>query len=302
MKVFVAGASGVIGRLLVPKLLAAGHDVYGMTHKKENERLVQRLGAKPVLADAFDKEAVKSAIGNVRPDAIFHQLTALSEWNTADNARIRTEGTRNLVEAALEAGVERMIAQSISWAYEPGPEPATEDVPLDIEAPLPYKTTVDGVIALERSVAEMPEHVILRYGLLYGPGTWYDRNGLMADRVRQAQVPATEGITSLLHVEDAAVAALLALGWPAGPVNIADDEPAAEFEWLPVYADALGAPAPDRQTGRKRGQRGASNAKARSEYGWKPVYPTWRSGLAHSLSVRPSETRRSKGDDIFDVD
>jgi nucleoside-diphosphate-sugar epimerase len=283
VKIFVAGSTGVIGRQLLPKLVQAGHDVVGMTRREERRAVIQDVGARAVVADAFDRDAVMSAIAEAKPDVVYHQLTALSDWNLADNARIRSEGTRNLVDAALAAGVGRIVAQSISWAYAPGPTPAREDVPLDSEAPLPRAMTIEGVAALERGAAELPESVILRYGMLYGPGTWYDRNGTIAERVRLGQVPATDGIVSFLHIEDAVLAALLALDWPPGAVNIVDDEPAAGTEWLPVYASALQAPKPDVQRGSNRGERGASNVKARSEYGWVPLYPTWRSGFAHSL-------------------
>lgn len=280
MKIFVAGAAGVIGRKMLPMLVRAGHEVTGMSRKEEQCALIESMGCRAVIGDALDREAIRSAVFEAKPEAIIHQLTSLSTWNLTDNAKIRAEGTRNLVDAALAANATRIIAQSISWAYEPGVTPATEEVPLDVDAPEPRKTTVNGVMALEQAVAEMPHYVILRYGMLYGQDTWYDSNGIMADKARRRQLAATEGITSFLHVEDAAHAALLALDWPAGPVNIVDNEPAAGTEWVPVYADALGAPKPEFQTEMTRAARGASNTKAKDDYGWKPLYPTWRTGFA----------------------
>jgi nucleoside-diphosphate-sugar epimerase len=265
-------------------LVQAGHEVVGMTRTSERKRLIEQSGARAVVVDVFDREAMIAAVGDARPDAVIHQLTALSDWNLADNARIRTEGTRNLVDAALAAGVRSMISQSICWAYEPGDGPAAEQTPLDLGAPMPRQMTIDGVAALETATAELPHHVILRYGMLYGPGTWYERGGFMAAKVMNGELPATDGVVSFLHVEDAARAAVLALGWPSGPVNVADDEPAAGTQWLPVYAAALGAPTPEHRPGSNRGERGASNAKARSEYGWEPLYPTWRSGFAQASS------------------
>ncbi|WP_042163691.1 NAD-dependent epimerase/dehydratase family protein [Paenibacillus gorillae] len=282
MKIFVAGSTGVIGRSLLPKLVKAGHEVIGMTRNAEQLQVIEALGAKAIVADAFDREGIIEAIGEIKPDAVMHQLTSLSNWSSADNARIRMEGTRNLVDAAKQAGVKKIIAQSISWAYEPGEQPATEEVPLDIQAAAPRKTTIDGIVALEEAAAELPDHVILRYGTLYGPHTWYDSKGAMADKTRNHELPATDGITSFLHVEDAANAALLALDWPSGTLNIVDDEPASGTEWLPVYAEALHAPGPEFQSGSNDWERGASNAKAR-KYGWVPQYPTWRSGFAQSL-------------------
>jgi nucleoside-diphosphate-sugar epimerase len=280
MKIFVAGSTGVIGRLLVPKLIHAGHEVIGMTHSLERKPFIEAMGTKAVVVDVFDRDTTLLVVEEIQPDAIIHQLTSLGHMNFVDNARIRIEGTRNLVDAAQAAGIKRMIAQSISWAYEPGDYPASEEVPLDIHAPLPRKSTIDGIVALEEGVAEIENHVILRYGMLYGPDTWYDKKGIMTEKVRQRQLYATDGITSFLHVEDAANAALLALDWPTGPVNIADDEPAAGTEWLPVYADLLQVPVPEYQTGSNRGERGASNAKARNDYGWTPLYPSWRTGFA----------------------
>ncbi|MCM3627040.1 NAD(P)-dependent oxidoreductase [Paenibacillus glycanilyticus] len=280
MKIFVAGAAGVVGRLLLPKLAEAGHEVMGMTRSLSKIAQVKQSGAKAAVADVFDRDRLFELLADYRPDVVIHQLTALSEWSLADNARIRIEGTRNLVDAAMAAGVPRMIVQSISWAYEPGEEIATEADRLDEEAPLPRKISVDGVIAMERAAAEMPHAVILRYGALYGPGTFYEyNNGMFANQVKAGKVPATDGRTSFLHVEDAALAALHALDWPAGSVNIVDDEPAAGKIWLPLYASALGAPEPAIQGAMNRGERGASNEKARRQYGWKPQYPTWREGL-----------------------
>lgn len=284
MKVFVAGSTGVIGSILLPKLVKAGHEVIGMTHNPEKKKTIEALGAKAILADAFDREGMMKALGDIQPDVAIHQLTSLSNWSSADNARIRMEGTRNLVDAAKQAGVQKIIAQSISWAYEPGDIPATEEVSLDIEASTPRKTTIDGIVALEGAVAEIPNHVILRYGTLYGPGTWYDRKGAMAVKALNRELPATEGVSSFVHVEDAANAAFVALDWPTGTLNIVDDEPASGTEWVPVYADALLAPSPEIQSGGSGWERGASNAKVRKEYGWEPKYLTWRTGFAQALS------------------
>ncbi|MNS28530.1 UDP-glucose 4-epimerase [compost metagenome] len=286
MRILVAGAAGVVGRYLVPQLVHEGHQVTGMTHKEENTEVIRSLGARPLIADVYDREHILTILEELRPDVLIHQLTALSARNFSDNNRIRTEGTRNLVDAAKAAGVKRMIAQSIAWAYEPGPTPAGEEVPLDTNAPMPRRLTIDGVAALEQATAEISEHVILRYGMFYGPGTWYDNPGWIAEQVLQGQVQAGDGITSFVHVQDAARAAAQALNWPSGVVNIVDNEPAAGREWLPVYAEALGAPKPIYEPGLlSPGERGALNFKARQEYGWEPLYPTWRTGFAQSLNT-----------------
>jgi len=282
MRIAVAGATGAIGRPLIPMLVRAGHEVTGFTRHASKAAELERQGARAVLLDIFDREAVFAAIREAAPETVIHQLTSLSERDFANNSRIRIEGTRHLVDASLAAGVRRMVAQSISWAYAPGEGPAREEEALDLDAPAPRSGTIRGVHALETAAAEMPEAVILRYGLFYGPGTWYAADGFMAEQVRQGALPATDGVSSFIHVDDAAYATLLALDWPSGAVNIADDHPAPGSEWLPHYAALLGAPAPARQPGAARGERGASNAKAK-QLGWQPRFADWRSGFAATL-------------------
>ena len=287
MKIFLAGATGVIGHLLLPLLVEAGHEVAGTTRRPDRLEQIAAAGARPVLADALDREAVFAALAAKRPDAVLHQLTDLSGRDFAANARLRVEGTRNLVDAALAVGVGRMIAQSIAWIYAPGRGPAREEEPLDLAAPPPRGPTVAAVWALERAVAELPVGVSLRYGLLYGPGTWYARSGLVTEQVRRGELAATDGVTSFLHVADAAGAALAALAWPAGPLNIVDDEPAAGVDWLPLYARLVGAPPPPVRPGAAGWERGASNARVR-QLGWRPRYPSWRDGFATVLGAGPS--------------
>lgn len=279
MNIFVAGASGVIGRSLLPKLMEAGHEVIGMTRKEEQKKALEQLGAKAVLADVFDRKQMADLLYEIKPDVVIQQLTALSEGSSAENARIRIEGTRNLVDAAKQANVHKMIAQSISWAYEPGSGPASEESALNLYAPAPRNTIINGVVALEEAVKQIPEYVILRYGTLYGPGTWYDKDGAMAEKVRNQGVQATDGVSSFVHVRDAANAAFLALEWSIGTYNIVDDEPAKGTEWLPVYAHALHAPRPEIHSGCSPWERGASNSKAKKECGWELQHPTWRTGF-----------------------
>ncbi len=214
---------------------------------------------------------------------VIHQLTDLSARDFAGNSHLRIEGTRNLVDAALAVGVQRMIAQSISWIYVAGQGPAREDEPLDLDQPPPRGQTVAAVQSLEQAVAQIPFGVILRYGMLYGPGTWFARDGLTTEQVRRGELIATDAVTSFLHVADAAQAALLALDWPAGAYNIVDDVPAAGTEWLPVYASLVSAPPPLVKRGAFGWERGASNARAR-QLGWRPLYPAWREGFKTALA------------------
>ena len=277
-RIFVAGATGAIGRLLVPRLVDAGHQVSAATRGAGRANALREQGATPVVLDVFDAAAVRDALKKAAPEVVIHQLTALSDVDLAANARIRVEGTRNLVDAARDAGAGRMIAQSISWAYAPGDGPADETTPLDTDAPPPRATTVAGISALENAVAELDEWAVLRFGTFYGPGTWYAPGGLLATRLADGAVPANDGVASFLHIADAADATIAALDWPSGPVNIVDDEPAPAREWVPVLAAALGQPAPEPSAGGAAWERGASNAKARS-LGWRPTHPSWRTGF-----------------------
>ncbi|MFE5711675.1 NAD-dependent epimerase/dehydratase family protein [Streptomyces sp. NPDC056501] len=274
MRVLVAGATGAVGRQLVPRLEAAGHEVVG----------ISRRGPRPV--DVLDAGAVLGAVAEAAPDAVVHQLTDLGSADGAANNRVRIEGTRNLVDAALAAGVGRIVAQSISWAYAPGDAPADESVPLDTTEDQPRARIVAGVRALESTVAELPEAVVLRYGILYGPGTWYAPGGAVAAALAGepearflGSTAADASVSSFVHVADAAEAAVRALAWPAGAYNVVDDEPAPGHDWLPVLAGALGVPAPERSEGRTPWARGAVNARARA-LGWAPARASWRTGFA----------------------
>jgi len=236
-RIFLAGAAGAIGKRLTPMLREAGHTVTGTTRSEAKAEMLRRWGAEPVVVDVFDAAGLMRAVAAARADIVIHQLTDLPrdldprqmEAAIPRNARIREEGTRNLVEAALAAGARRLIAQSIAWAYAPGPEPHRESDPLDSAAQATRGVTVHGVIALEDLVLSSPplEGIVLRYGQLYGPGT-------------HAQTPSA---AMPLHVDAAAYAALLAIdhGEP-GAYNIAQENPhiatgkaRSELGWDPAF-------------------------------------------------------------------
>ncbi|SFP74817.1 Nucleoside-diphosphate-sugar epimerase [Actinomadura madurae] len=280
MKILLAGATGVVGRRLIPLLVQAGHEVAGTTRRSERAGMLRELGASPVVLDVLNTGDVRAAVAAIDPDAVIHQLTDLADEDFEANSHLRIAGTRNLVDAAKAAGVETMVAQSIAWLYVPGDAPAVETDPLDANLP-PY----EGIAALESAVSKMPRGVVLRYGALYGPGTWYAPDGAIAERVRAGSLRLAPSWTSFVHADDAASAALAALDWPAGAVNIVDDEPATTADWLPVYSAALGAPTPG-NAGRHAAATGraASNAKALS-LGWKPQVASWRTGFAQMDSA-----------------
>jgi nucleoside-diphosphate-sugar epimerase len=216
-RVFLAGATGVVGRRLVPLLNEAGYAVFGTTRREAKVSALKEAGVTPVVLNVFDAAATSAALLDIRPEIVIHQLTDLPpaldpahmEEAIGRNARIRSEGTRNLVNAAIASGARRFIAQSIAWVYAPGPEPHHEGDPLDIHAEGTRAITIAGVAALEEHTLNSPplEGVVLRYGRLYGPGTGVDGPG--------NDVP--------VHVDAAAVAALLAIDKAlSGTFNIAE--------------------------------------------------------------------------------
>ena len=319
MKVFVAGATGALGRALVPQLVARGHEVVGMTRSASKQDLVRSLGARPVVADALDPDAVAQAVASAEPEVIVHQLTALSGPMSMRDARhpdrsfaatmtnrLRTEGTDHLLAAGRAVGARRFVAQSFAafrFARTGGPV-QTEADPLDPDPPAPLRPVVEGLLYLERAVTtiEWGEGLALRYGGFYGPGTAISlaRDAVMATLIRKRRFPIIGdggGVFSHVHIEDAAAATAIAVdhGQP-GIYNIVDDDPAPVREWLPVLAGALDAK-PPRRIPRWLGRllageaaavmmtevRGASNDKAKRELGWKPRYASWRQGFAHGL-------------------
>jgi nucleoside-diphosphate-sugar epimerase len=309
MKVFLAGATGVIGRPLVPALIGAGHHVTGMTRTPEKVAALRAAGAEPVVADALDADAVMSAVKDARPDAIIHQLTAIPhrldprriERDFALTDRLRGEGTRYLVAAAQASGVPRILAQSVAFAYNPGPAGTVhgEDDPLILSPPAEFRRSAGALAELERTVLGAGG-LVLRYGYFYGPGSAISSTGAMSADVARRRMPIVGdglGVWSFIHIKDAVRATLSALtrGEPA-PYNIVDDHPAAVSEWLPALAEALGAKRPHRVPAflarlvagdygvavMTRGQ-GASNARAKAELGWMPRYPSWREGFQSAL-------------------
>jgi 2-alkyl-3-oxoalkanoate reductase len=311
MKVFLAGATGVIGRPLVPMLVKAGHEVTAMTRSETKTQALREAGAEPVVCDVFDAEALRESVVAASPQAVIHELTDLPptldprrmEEQTAGNDRIRTEGTRNLVGAAVAADAKRIVAQSIAFAYAPtGGSVKDEDEPLFDDAPWPWSRSVEALRELERLVTQTEgiEGIVLRYGFFYGPGSAYAGNGYIAREVRRRRFPLVGsggGVFSYIHVDDAAAATLAALerGRP-GIYNVVDDDPAPMREWLPHYADALGAKKPFRvpkliarlvagayTTQMATELRGASNERAKRELDWTPRYPSWRQGFREAL-------------------
>ena len=309
MRVLVAGATGAIGRQLVPRLVAAGHEVHGITRSDSKQAMLYELGAVPVVADALDPDQVAEAVGRARPDVIVHQLTAIGaldmrhfDRDFALTNRLRTEGTDNLLSAGQAVGVRRFVAQGVSgygaYARTGGPIKTEED-PLDAAPVRAMRETLGGIRHLEEAVlgASWTVGIVLRYGVFYGPGTSMAPGEEQFELVRKRKFPLVGdggGVWSFIHVGDAAEATVAAVEHGRrGVYNVVDDDPAPVAEWLPALAQQLGAKQPmrvPRFIGRlfageagvvmMTDVRGASNAQAKLELAWRPAHPSWRQGLA----------------------
>ncbi len=307
MKVFVAGATGAMGRQLIPGLVSAGHVVVGMTRKPSNQALLRDLGATPAVADGLDPGAVTAAVGDAEPDVIVHQLTAIAaldirhfDRDFAQTNRLRTEGTDLLLAAGRAMGVRRFVAQSYTgWPYaRTGGRVKDEQDPLDPTPARAMRNTLDAIRHLETAVtgAGWTTGIVLRYGAFYGPGTSLSPGGEQFEMVRRRKFPVVgdgAGVWSFIHIADAAEATIAAVQHgERGIYNVVDDEPAPVREWLPALAREIDAPKPwrvPRWVGRllageaaevmMTDVRGASNAKAKRELNWEPRHSSWRSGF-----------------------
>jgi nucleoside-diphosphate-sugar epimerase len=307
MRVFVAGATGAIGKQLVPRLVAAGHEVHGMTRSESKQAMLHELGAVPVVADALDPDQVAEAVAKARPDVIVHQLTAIGavDMRHMDRAfaptnRLRTEGTDHLLSAGQAVGVRRFVAQSNYAMYaRTGAALKSEEDPFDPSPAREFRENLAAIRHLEEAVldARWTEGIVLRYGWFYGPGTSLAPGAEQFELVRRRKFPLVGdggGVWSFIHVADAADATVAAVEHGSrGVYNVVDDDPAPVAEWLPALAQTLGARKPmrvPRFIGRLfAGEvgvvmicelRGASNAKAKRELGWRPAHPSWRQGFA----------------------
>jgi nucleoside-diphosphate-sugar epimerase len=312
MRVFVAGSTGAVGKNLVPLLLESAHEVVALVRTPQKGQEVEALGAKAVVADALDKDALTAAIRRAEPDVIIHQLTALTgvanfkklDEEFALTNRLRTEATETMLTAARLVRARRFIAQSFcGWPFarEGGPIKTAED-PLDPIPPSSFRKTLAAIRYLEEAVRRATdlEALALRYGFFYGPGTSIAKDGAVVELVCKRRIPIVgdgAGIWSFIHIQDAARATVAAIARGApGIYNVVDDEPAPVSTWLPFLAGVLGAKPPrkapvwlaklvigDGGVSMMTQIRGASNAKAKREFRWEPIYPSWRRGFVEGL-------------------
>jgi nucleoside-diphosphate-sugar epimerase len=312
MRVFVAGSTGAIGRRLVPLLLESGHEVVALVRTPSKTREVEAVGAKAVVADALDRNALTAAIRSAEPEVIVHQLTALTgvasfrklDEEFALTNRLRVETTATMLAAGRLVGARRFIAQSFcGWPFaRVGGPIKTEEDPLDPAPPASFRKTLEAIRSLEQTVrgATDMEALALRYGFFYGPGTSIAKDGAVVDLVRKRRIPVVGdggGIWSFVHIEDAARATVAAVSRGApGIYNVVDDEPAPVSTWLPFLARTVGAKAPryvpawlarlligEGGVSMMTQIRGASNSKARRELAWEPIFSSWRRGFVEGL-------------------
>jgi nucleoside-diphosphate-sugar epimerase len=319
MRVFVAGATGAVGSRLLPRLLAAGHSVVGLTRSPAKAEAIRRSGAEAAVGDALNRAAIVAAVAAGRPDVIVHEMTSLRAANDlrrgdrlfALTNRLRTQGLDNLLAAARQAGTARLVAQSFcGWPYKrAGGAVKTEDDPLDRTPPRALRRTLEAIRYLESAVtgSAQIEGIVLRYGAFYGPKTGLF-DGPMIDRLRRRRVPLigdADGWWSFLHIDDAAAATAIAIErGAAGIYNIVDDEPAPVREWLPALAAMLGAKPPwkvpkwlariaagEHIAMLMTETRAGSNVKAKRELSWEPAHASWRQGFAGVLSQMQGKDR-----------
>ncbi len=308
MRVLIAGGTGVIGRALIPALVEAGHEPIALARSANRASVATEAGARFVRANALDRGSLISAFTASRPDAIVKLMTAIPQQLNPKRLsaefeltnRLRTEGTRNLLDAARGLGGVRIISQSVAFAYAPGPGLASEEAPLWSGAPRQFRPVVAALQELERLTLGA-RGILLRFGHLYGPGTVFAPDGSLTRQVRAGKVPIVgrgTSVFSFLHTRDAAKAVCAALddGEP-GIFNIVDDDPVEVGRWLPELAGLVSSPAPKRVpdflarlfvgswgVAYMTRLRGASNRRAREVLSWEPGYASWRQGFEHELS------------------
>ncbi|MEJ7542279.1 NAD-dependent epimerase/dehydratase family protein [Staphylococcus intermedius] len=277
-KIFVTGATGLIGMRLTERLIQEGHDVAGFTTSENGKARLEKVGAQAFIGNILEPDTIEAAIKAFQPEVIMHQITDLKNVDMAANTKVRVEGTRHLVDSALKYDVQHIISQSLAFMYEPGDTLATETTPLDTNSSGDRKITVDGVIGVEGESQRLAHAVILRYGMMYGPGTWFGKDGMIYNQFKEGNVQLSKGITSYVHIDDTVEAAIKALNFEAGIYNVTDDEPIDGETWAAWYAEQLNVSPQIEFLEAQPFERGADNQKYKAQ-GGKLLYSTWRDGM-----------------------
>lgn len=277
-KIFVTGATGLIGTKLTKRLIEEGYEVAGLTTSEKGKEKLDNAGVKAYIGNILEYDTIEKSIGDFKPDIIMNEITDLKQVDMSANTKVRIEGTRNLVEAAIKHDVPHIQSQSIAFVYEAGDTLATEETSLDYDARGDRKITVDGVEGLEKESARLSKHVILRYGLLYGPGTWYGKDGMIYNQFINGEVTMTDGVQSFIHIDDAVETAIQALNFESGIYNVADNEPVKGDDWAKWYANELNVTPTLNIEPAAPFERGVTNKKFKDQ-GGKLIYTTWKDGM-----------------------
>lgn len=277
-KIFVTGATGLIGTKLTKRLIEEGYEVAGLTTSEKGKEKLDNAGVKAYIGNILEYDTIEKSIGDFKPDIIMNEITDLKQVDMSANTKVRIEGTRNLVEAAIKHDVPHIQSQSIAFVYEAGDTLATEETSLDYDASGDRKITVDGVEGLEKESARLNKHVILRYGLLYGPSTWYGKGGMIYNQFINGEVTMTDGVQSFIHIDDAVETAIQALNFESGIYNVADDEPVKGDDWAKWYANELNVTPTLNIEPAAPFERGVTNKKFKDQ-GGKLIYTTWKDGM-----------------------
>ncbi|MFY2153013.1 NAD-dependent epimerase/dehydratase family protein [Mammaliicoccus sciuri] len=277
-KIFVTGATGLIGTKLTKRLIEEGYEVAGLTTSEKGKEKLDNAGVKAYIGNILEYDTIEKSIRDFKPDIIMNEITDLKQVDMSANTKVRIEGTRNLVEAAIKHDVSHIQSQSIAFVYEAGDTLATEETSLDYDASGDRKITVDGVEGLEKESARLNKHVILRYGLLYGPGTWYGKDGMIYNQFINGEVTMTDGVQSFIHIDDAVETAIQALNFESGIYNVADDEPVKGDDWAKWYANELNVTPTLNIEPAAPFERGVTNKKFKDQ-GGKLIYTTWKDGM-----------------------
>lgn len=277
-KIFVTGATGLIGTRLVKRLKEEGHEVAGFTTSEKGKQKLQDAGVQPYVGDILKSNTIDEAIEAFKPEIIINQITDLKNVDMSANTKVRIDGSKNLMDAAIKHNVKKVIAQSIAFTYESGSGLATEETSLDYHSTGDRKITVDGVEGLEKETARIGEYVILRFGWLYGPGTWYGKDGMIYNQFIDGNVTLSDGVTSFVHIDDAVETSIQAIDFDNGIYNVADDEPVKGSDFAEWYKNQLQVDPKITIQPAQPFERGVTNDKFK-EQGGTLIYSSWKDGM-----------------------
>lgn len=259
-------------------MIEEGHEVAGFTTSERGKEKLEGLNAKAYIGDILKADTIDVAIDDFRPEIIINQITDLKNVDMVANSKVRIEGGKNLTDAALKYDVKKVVAQSIGFMYEPGEGLATEEAPLDNHSDGDRKITVDGVIGLEKETARMDQYVVLRFSWLYGPGTWYGKDGMIYNQFKDGEVTLSDGVTSFIHLDDAVEVSIQAMNFDTGIYNVADDEPVKGSDFVVWYSKEVSADPEVTIQPVQPFERGITNDKLK-EQGGTLIYNTWKDGM-----------------------